>query len=165
MIKSCKIHGLTDHASRRDRQSRCRKCEYTAMSKRRYKIKANLIALHGSKCKRCGYDRCLKALSFHHRDRTQKSFAMCGKSVIAYKRLVEESMKCDLLCMNCHMEVEDEIFKSKVSSVAEQSLDKALAGGSSPSPSTTYRPSPAYTFTDGMGWEQHIPEGYHDMGH
>jgi hypothetical protein len=25
--------------------------------------------------------------------------------------------------------------------------------------------SPAYTFVDGMGWEQHIPEGYHDMGH
>lgn len=24
--------------------------------------------------------------------------------------------------------------------------------------------SPAYTYTDGMGWSHDVPEGYHDMG-
>lgn len=28
-----------------------------------------------------------------------------------------------------------------------------------------WKPSPAYTYTDGMGYSHHVPEGYHEMGH
>jgi hypothetical protein len=72
----------------------------------RRRTKARLVALHGGRCVRCGYDTHLAALVFHHRDPGSKNFAISVDGVPrAWARLVEEAAKCDLLCANCHREV------------------------------------------------------------
>jgi hypothetical protein len=60
------------------------------------------------RCQRCGYDRYLGALDFHHRDPETKelNLARGGKGVDV---LCEEAKKCDLLCANCHREVHAEM--------------------------------------------------------
>lgn len=79
------------------------------MQRRRLKVKADLVALFGGKCKRCGYSKSKRALAFHHRDRSMKKFQICGPTVLGWAKLVAEAEKCDLLCANCHAEVEDEL--------------------------------------------------------
>jgi hypothetical protein len=73
----------------------------------RRRKKAKLVAEAGGRCVLCGYDRCLAALEFHHRDRRTKSF---GLSLRGLTRSIEkcraEAAKCVLLCANCHAEVE-----------------------------------------------------------
>jgi len=65
-----------------------------------------LIALHGGKCKRCGYDKCAAALEFHHMDPDSKEFGLAQRGETrSLARMIEESMKCVLLCSNCHKEL------------------------------------------------------------
>lgn len=75
-------------------------CEY------RRRLKLKLIAHKGGKCQLCGYDKPVPgAYDFHHRDPSQKSFGISGSTIRAWKVLVKELEKCDLLCRNCHAEV------------------------------------------------------------
>lgn len=39
---------------------------------------------------------------FDHRDPSTKSFGLCEFQSKAYAKLLEESLKCDLVCANCH---------------------------------------------------------------
>lgn len=58
----------------------------------------------GGRCKDCGYDRCIKALNFHHRDEKEKGFTISQYLDASWAKLQPELDKCDLLCFNCHME-------------------------------------------------------------
>jgi len=67
-----------------------------------------LDGLKKSGCKLCGYTRCLSALEFHHRDSGDKLFTI-GRAKNHSKPLQEilkEVEKCDILCCNCHRELE-----------------------------------------------------------
>ena len=77
--------------------------------------KRKLVELSGGKCKVCGYNKTLKALEFHHRDPVKKKFALNGENLRRYswKTLLEELEKCDLVCSNCHSEIEDQKFQNK----------------------------------------------------
>tara|TARA_R110000822_G_scaffold83122_4_gene196082 strand:+ start:93 stop:587 length:495 start_codon:yes stop_codon:yes gene_type:complete len=73
---------------------------------RRYELKRKFIEANGGECEVCGYDKCLGALDFHHRDPSQKGF-LIAVSRIAVKNwdmYMEEAKKCALLCSNCHRE-------------------------------------------------------------
>ena len=63
----------------------------------------------------CGYDKCIKALQFHHKDSMQKDFEIAdfyNSSKFDIERLKNEVDKCTLLCSNCHIEIHDiENFK------------------------------------------------------
>ena len=83
--------------------------------------KARLVVLLGGACARCGYDKCIGALHFHHLDPTTKSFTISHTYNTAWRRLVNEAMKCELLCANCHAE-EHEDGKSHAA-LAEESPD------------------------------------------
>lgn len=52
----------------------------------------------------CGYDKCLEALVFHHRNPKTKEFGL-SKYPFGWDRLRGELDKCDLLCARCHIEV------------------------------------------------------------
>jgi 5-methylcytosine-specific restriction endonuclease McrA len=54
-----------------------------------------------AKCVRCGYDRYIGALDFHHTDHTQKEMSVNRGSIDS---AVQEAAKCTLLCANCHRE-------------------------------------------------------------
>jgi hypothetical protein len=77
-----------------------------AVYKRRKKIRRMSVEYKGGKCKRCGYDRCIEALEFHHTDPTKKDFNVSQYGYTrSWKRVVEELGKCIMLCANCHREL------------------------------------------------------------
>jgi len=83
-----------------------KECAQKRKSKSRRNNLTLLKELGGGKCQICGYNRCLNALEFHHKDMTTKL-----ESVSELLRLAsidvakEEIKKCNLLCANCHREV------------------------------------------------------------
>jgi hypothetical protein len=72
------------------------------------------VAYKGGKCEQCGYDRCLDALEFHHKDPAQKDFSISAKGYTrSWNKVVYELDKCVILCANCHRE----LHAQKVSSL------------------------------------------------
>lgn len=65
----------------------------------------------GGACCLCGYNRCLRALSAHHLDPSQKDFniGQAKANPKSWSKIVSELRKCVLLCKNCHDEVHDGI--------------------------------------------------------
>ena len=104
----CSRHGVTEFAIvGSDRRGRCKKCRSEAVSKRRRKVKEILVQEAGGACQLCGYDECIAALGFHHKDPASKRFGIGMRGVtrsLAAAR--EEAAKCVLLCANCHAAVE-----------------------------------------------------------
>lgn len=91
------------------RRSLCGSC---TTSERRDKIKAALVSMKGGRCEKCGYDREMAALSFHHRDPLGKDFSIGQNTNRSWASLVTEVEKCDLLCVRCHVEVHAELARS-----------------------------------------------------
>lgn len=60
----------------------------------------------GGACARCGYQRSIAALQFHHVDPQTKRFGLGRAMSSSMEALREEAQKCILLCANCHAEVE-----------------------------------------------------------
>ena len=81
--------------------------------KRGLERRRELYRIKGGKCEKCGYNKCERALTFHHRDPDKKLFGLCLNN-LWYKSmdiLLAELEKCDLLCSNCHSELEDKIAR------------------------------------------------------
>ena len=78
-----------------------------AVDRRRKKIKAQLIELHGGECVVCGYSKCHRALQFHHMDPEKKDFSLSSKNVMNFDKAVKEAKKCLLVCGNCHVEIHE----------------------------------------------------------
>lgn len=77
------------------------------MTRRRRRIKQQLVEEAGGRCAICGYARSPAALVFHHLDPTQKRFHLARNGYTrSLARAREEAGKCLLLCANCHAEVE-----------------------------------------------------------
>lgn len=78
-----------------------------------YKRKQKLIDLKGGKCIKCGYNRCIRALSFHHKNPLKKQFGLDMRNIrgLSWSTVLSEVDKCDLYCLNCHMEIESKIAK------------------------------------------------------
>lgn len=108
LVATCPRHGETEFAivgSRRRLQ--CKRCRAYAVAKRRRRVKQTLVEEAGGKCVICGYNRCVAALEFHHRDPDTKSFGLAHRGVtLGIDRVREEAKKCALLCANCNAEVE-----------------------------------------------------------
>ena len=79
-----------------------------AVVKRRKKIREMAIVYKGERCSICGYNKCLKALEFHHVDSTGKDFGISEKGYTrSWNQVRSELDKCILLCANCHREVHE----------------------------------------------------------
>lgn len=79
---------------------------YDTQMKRGYARKLSAVNSLGGGCNKCGYNKNMAALEFHHRDERDKSFsldlrAFSNNSLV---KLQSEVNKCDLLCANCHRE-------------------------------------------------------------
>jgi hypothetical protein len=53
-------------------------------------------------CSVCGYDKHPKALEFHHRDPGTKNFNVSEAYGFGIDKFLEEILKCNILCANCH---------------------------------------------------------------
>jgi len=77
-----------------------------AVRKRRRKVRRMAVAYKGGKCSRCGYNRCIEALEFHHTDSSQKDFGISQDGYTrSWERVRQELEKCILVCANCHREL------------------------------------------------------------
>ena len=70
-----------------------------------------LIQYAGGACQHCGYNKCIRALEFHHVDPTQKDFGISRTLTKSVAKLKEEVSKCILLCSNCHAEIHQELYE------------------------------------------------------
>lgn len=68
------------------------------------RLKQDAVAFTGGSCSKCGYNKSIAALNFHHRDTTQKEFLVTQK-LRPWSVIVKELQKCDLVCANCHREL------------------------------------------------------------
>jgi hypothetical protein len=108
----CATHGATTFVVRADGGTACLKCRAERVIRRRRQLKRMLVAEAGGRCVLCGYDRCMSALEFHHRDPAEKRFHLGSRGLTrSLDVLREEAAKCVLLCSNCHAEVEAGVAK------------------------------------------------------
>ena len=107
-IRNCSRHGDTKFVFT-DNYFKCMRCRQDAVNKRRRKLKMMAVEYKGGKCEKCGYDKCIGALEFHHLDPSQKDFAISSTgSTRAWSKIQKELDKCILVCSNCHREIHEE---------------------------------------------------------
>lgn len=82
-----------------------------AVTIKRRAIKKMLIEYKGGKCSRCGYDKCMRALEFHHLNPQEKDFHPSKNLSKSIKSLKDEVDKCILLCSNCHAEEHQRLYE------------------------------------------------------
>lgn len=117
---SCRRHGRTQFVLEGRGYYRCKRCRIDRVNQRRRVIKRKLVADAGGKCVICGYDRCQRALEFHHLDPRTKEFHLGHTGVTrSLAKARAEARKCILLCSNCHAEVEAGITAVPLNSVPE----------------------------------------------
>lgn len=95
-----------------DKRTYADRAEYLrkAVTKRRRKLRVMAREYKGNKCVLCGYNKCPRALSFHHVNPKSKSFGLSVKGLTrSWDKIKAELDKCVLICANCHMEVHDGI--------------------------------------------------------
>ena len=77
-----------------------------AVYKRRRKIRQMAVEYKGGQCQVCGYDRCIEALEFHHKNPHEKDFSVSSKGYTrSWSKVKQEIDKCLLVCANCHREI------------------------------------------------------------
>ena len=87
-----------------------RKSQYQNLKSWRQRAKMKAVEVKGGCCERCGYDKSLRALHFHHRDPSQKDFSISNNgNAIAWSKIEKEIKKCILVCSNCHCEIHEEM--------------------------------------------------------
>lgn len=90
-----------------------RTCCYICMPEGQQLLRGDFLAKikqqRGGKCEKCGYNKCLKALEFHHLDPAQKDFTISNDH-FKLVEAIEESKKCILICANCHRELHDGLW-------------------------------------------------------
>ena len=107
--KECSKHGLCKYVLEGRGYYRCAKCRSSSVSNRRKKVKQILVEYKGGKCEICGYNKCIAALEFHHKDHKEKDFNLSKNGItFGIKRAKKEVDKCMLVCSNCHREVHSE---------------------------------------------------------
>lgn len=86
--------------------SLCIPCFNAATLNRQQAKKQKAVDHLGGECSRCGYDKCVRALEFHHTDPSIKSDRWSTMRGWSWDRLREELRSCILVCANCHREME-----------------------------------------------------------
>ena len=115
--KICKKHGKTKHVFESNTDYyRCKICRKENVKKRRQNRKFELINFHGNKCQICSYSKCIGALEFHHINSKNKKFGIGSGDITSYHKLLKESMKCIMICANCHREIHEGLILVEFSS-------------------------------------------------
>lgn len=110
IIRNCKHHGEAKFILENRGYYRCTKCRMDAVSRKRKKLKKDLVEYKGGKCEKCGYNKCVAAMDFHHKDPKEKDFGLSSNgNTQSWEKLTREADKCLLLCSNCHRELHEEL--------------------------------------------------------
>ena len=83
------------------------------------KRRKRMISIAGDCCCLCGYDRCGKALDFHHLLPEQKKFEISGNGIVQSElKVFIEARECILVCRNCHRSIHSK--KSSSTSISHR---------------------------------------------
>lgn len=108
--------------------TRCNSCMANGKkdgTNKRIDRKKKAVEYKGGACQLCGYSRCLRALSFHHRDPAEKDMKIGASFNRSWEACRIELDKCVLVCANCHMEIHAGLVQIPAfSSIAERGPDK-----------------------------------------
>jgi len=88
------------------KRSECKDCHNKKVKERYYENKKIIDSIKkNGKCLKCGYNRCLEVLEYHHKEPEFK-IGEVSKLATHYNLSIgiEEIEKCVLLCANCHRE-------------------------------------------------------------
>lgn len=88
----------------------CKSCSKTQTLNWQHELKNKAIQYKGGKCIKCGYNKCINAMDFHHLDSDEKSFGISAKKSRSLENIKSELDKCVLLCANCHREFHAGLF-------------------------------------------------------
>jgi len=84
--------------------SKCKNKYY--VDRRRKKLKQMAVEHGGGGCQLCSYNKCTRALEFHHLDPAEKDFSLSATGTTkSWIRIKAEIEKCILVCANCHREI------------------------------------------------------------
>jgi 5-methylcytosine-specific restriction endonuclease McrA len=75
----------------------------------RRNMKLQAIKMLGGKCSICGYNKCVDALEFHHKNPKEKEFKLGSGNTMSWEEYKNELKKCILVCSNCHKEIHSKI--------------------------------------------------------
>lgn len=78
---------------------------YTNQQRRGLEKKIKAVMRFGGKCMKCGYDKNLSALHFHHIAGKDFQIDLRRFSNTSDKVIEQELSKCELVCGNCHAEI------------------------------------------------------------
>lgn len=108
----CKYHCCDKEVS----QGNCRRQKFFCsdpcknkycVDKRRLELKFKAHQYKGGKCEICGFKGLPASFDFHHIDPKTKSYSISNDPhTRSWDKLKLELDKCQLLCANCHREVE-----------------------------------------------------------
>ena len=89
-------------------RSICKDCQCERIKQGQRKTR-DYIQSFKKECVRCGYNKCIEALDFHHRNPQEKDGMLSRYSRRVFSPAVkllidQEILKCDILCANCHRE-------------------------------------------------------------
>ena len=109
--KICPIcnHTFLPKTSMANQRACCYECMPDGVQLTRGMFLAKIKESRGGKCIKCGYDKCIKALEFHHIDPSKKDFTISNDH-FRLQDAVEETKKCILICSNCHKELHDNMW-------------------------------------------------------
>lgn len=106
-IKHCAWHNCNKELIGKQTRFCSLKCKSNYyVAQRRKELKRLAVEYKGGKCQRCGYNKCISALVFHHRDGKDFGIGKDGHTR-SWERIQKELDKCDLLCANCHAETHE----------------------------------------------------------
>lgn len=83
-------------------RAECKFCWNEITKQNQLKIKKQMIEYKGGKCQKCGYNTCIGALEFHHKEKETKEYEPAKAT--SFNQIKKELDKCILLCANCHRE-------------------------------------------------------------
>jgi len=101
-LKYVKKENIRKKIERSDSYKKSYKSEY--IKKWKKELKRKLVEYKGGKCELCGYNKCIEALEFHHKDPTKKDFTI-SLNLYGFEQTKKEVDKCIMVCSNCHREV------------------------------------------------------------
>ena len=111
-MKKCKWHLCNNLTNTEFCGVKCKNKFHVKLKRKR--IKEQAVEYLGGECQCCGYNKCIEALEFHHKNPEEKEFAISVTgNTRSWDKVKNELDKCMLLCSNCHRE-EHERNKSSV---------------------------------------------------
>ena len=77
----------------------------------RRKRKKDLVEYKGGRCEKCGYDKSVWSLHFHHLNSNEKEFNLSKNgNCRSLEKDKKEVDKCILVCSNCHGEIHEKLY-------------------------------------------------------